>query len=411
MQQYSNGDRNGKVVVWRRPIAGGDDWNWNPEDAANVTASGRVDNSSGVQVPFSDLFGTSIAFNEKRGYMFVGAPRYHGQLENQPLALNGSVFAYRITASNTSATSPPELSEECRFDLASLLQPSNLALRNDSVDSFGYTIATSGDYLAISAPGMLTEADNSARVWIFFHNASLSGCTWKLIQVMNYTERHVHWRSEFGFSLALKMVDDATTLAIGARYSAVSPNNASHELLPAGSVHVYQSLYPGSTFSRLQVLLVPHGQWRSALGSSVDIDDFGTMIIAGAVEDGPNVPDAGRGRAYLYVYNETLGQYDRLGALHDSSGYKYDYFGTAVHFEHAAPHNHCRIAVGSLQTWRSKFKPGEPNGRGAVFVFSCDELPQTEENLPILWTVVSSSARDNVRRNLPTCPIPSSFIS
>jgi hypothetical protein len=326
------------------------------------------------------------------GYMFVSAPRAAlGMTQITP----GIIYAYRISNESSSGEAP-KLSLQCHLSLSDVL-PAGLMLRNDSIDSFGFGLSSSGQYLVASAPGMVFHNGSKqftyTWVWRFNTSASLLECPWDLHQTIAHPENHGSWNSQFGYSVVVKDLQSTAVLAVGARYAPVTPANSSHELLPAGVVHVYRWDGENNTFHHNQSLTSPHGQWRNALGSSLDLSDNATLLVAGAVEDGPNVPSAGKGRAFFYKFNETHG-FQRIAEMHDAHGYKRDYFGTAVRFEHRPSDGRCRIAVGALQTWRSEFNPVQMNGRGTVYVFGCDSVPP-DGILSKLWDVDSSTAKNN----------------
>lgn len=379
--------------MWRRAVPDADDWDWDKLHATNITRSGappdRYQSVGESELP--DLFGTTIALNEPAGYLFVSSPRAVAG-PNDP---RGSVFVYQI--SNASAEDP-QVFLKCQLNLTNYL-PKDSVLRNDSVDTFGFGLASSGRFLAVSAPGLMIAQESAhisaTFVWIFARNGSvLAGdCPWQYSQAISNPETHGSWNSEFGFSLSIKDLQDSAVLAVGARFAPVTPANSSHELLPAGAVVIYRWSPENQTFCYNQTLSSPHGQWRNALGSSVDLNDDATMLVAGAVEVGPNVQNPGKGHAFLFSLNGTS-TFQRVAEMHDTHGMKEDFFGASVLFEHHAPQGHCRVAVGSLQTWRSEANKGQSNGRGAVFVFTCDTIP-ADGQLTMLWDVASSASSKN----------------
>ncbi len=228
------------------------------------------------------------------------------------------------------------------------------ASNTDAGDQFGYSVAVSGDSVAVGAwredsnatgvnPGTVAEADNSAfwagAVYVFMR----SGSSWSqqaYIKASNTdggdaTTNPVTAGDTFGASIAIH--DD--TLVVGAyleRSSAQVINGDETDNAFSGAGAVYVFTRSGSTWSQ-QAYIKPHnaavGDW---FGYSVAVYD-NTLVVGAVREDsveqgltGSGVDDTAQNAGAVYLFTRSGTTWTQQKYIKSSNNEGGDWFGVDV---------------------------------------------------------------------------------
>lgn len=170
-------------------------------------------------------------------------------------------------------------------------------------DSFGYSVAVSGDTLVVGAPLDDDRGTNSGSAYVFVR----SNGDW--LEQTKLTASDGAEFDEFGISVDIS----GDTIAVGAH----KVNN--NGVFVAGAVYIY--VWDGSTWIEQAKLTASDGANGDALGSSVAID--GNTVVSGAPFDG----DTGRvsGTAYIFVREAGSSIWMEQAELRASDGAKDDW--------------------------------------------------------------------------------------
>ncbi len=180
-----------------------------------------------------------------------------------------------------------------------------MAADGSSWDNFGYTVAISGDYAFIGAPGANDNGDTSGSVYIFHNN----GSTWQQVQKLTASDG-AGW-DKFG----QVVVVSGSNAAVGA-----PGDNDNGDT--SGSVYVFQNNM--GTWGEVQKLTAGDGASWDEFGYSLAM--YGTDILVGAHKDDDNGDSSGS--AYLFTNNGS--SWVESQKLTASDGAHADYFGNAV---------------------------------------------------------------------------------
>jgi FG-GAP repeat len=259
-------------------------------------------------------------------------------------------------------------------------------------DSFGYSLAMSGDTLVVGAPqddsNGNTFDDPEGAVYIFQRNQGGNN-NWGLIKKIVFRKDSVDGPdSQFGRSIAL----DSDTLIVGAYRD--SPDANGDEIWACrtgrdvsecgvGSASIYQRDRGGVNNWGLVKKLSPSDAVRDDY-FGFDVDISGDTVVIGAIQLGPSQQSDARPGA-AYVFNRNRGGNDNWGEVKklepgDNTVYNADLnFGSSVAIENG------RIAVsvpndsadvdgnGSIDCDLSKGVKGSECFKGSIRIFEQNE--------------------------------------
>lgn len=264
----------------------------------------------------------------------------------------------------------------------------------EKADLFGYSVALSGDTLAVGAPyedsgadGISTdgtgENDNSANeagaVYIFTRNESGAWAQQAYLKASD--------SNEFGrFGLSLALSDDGDTLVVGAPQADVTADNGenSETFNAAGKVYVFTRDENG-TWSQQASLSASNLKNSIQLGYSVALSSNGNILVVGTPyenssfqgvstngDDGTDDGASETGAAYVFTRDST-GQWSQHAYVKASNAESDDRFGQAV----AISGDGGTFAVGATGEKSTATGIGgdqsnndsEFRGTGAVYVF------------------------------------------
>lgn len=226
--------------------------------------------------------------------------------------------------------------------------------------SFGARIAMSGDgnTVAISAP---TETYTSGStyttgaVYIFVRTFPFPGVIQWTQQQIIYPDFSVIAASSWNntqFSDAISLSQDGNTLAVGARYVAVSGPQS-------GRVQIFTR--SGSVWSFQQMLASSDPE--EAFGASVALSGNGNRLIVGAPHANPGNTAYQKGRVYYYSRYLTTWYYE--GGITASDGAVNNRFGTAT----VMSYDGTIFATSAPQNVNDSYT------RGAVYIFKYSPQP------------------------------------
>ena len=212
------------------------------------------------------------------------------------------------------------------------------ASNTDALDHFGYSIALSGDTLAVGATdedssttGINSTPDNFASDAGAVYVYSRSGSTWTQQAYIKASNTGVNYH--FGHSVALS----DNTLAVGAHteFSSTTGINSTPDVLAqaAGAVYVYSRT--GNTWSQQAYIKASNTGANDLFGKSVALS--GDILAVGASqEDGSTTginstpdnlaPDAGA----VYIYSRSGTSWSQEAYIKASNTDANDWFGWSV---------------------------------------------------------------------------------
>lgn len=240
----------------------------------------------------------------------------------------GELLDYFLTVTRAAAT---------QFAQEAYVKASN----SDAHDQFGWTVALSGDTLAVAvgsedsnATGVNgNQADNSApnagAVYVF----TRSGATWA--QQAYIKASNTNAEDQFGFSVALS----GDTLAVGARYedsssTGIDGNQASNGSLESGAVYVFTRV--GTTWTQQAYIKASNTGADDEFGQSVSLS--GDTLAVGASDEGSSATGVGGNQAdngaqssgAVYVFTRVGGTWSQQAYLKASNTGRFDRFGWHV---------------------------------------------------------------------------------
>jgi hypothetical protein len=260
----------------------------------------------------ADQFGYSVAIDGDT--IVVGAIQF-------AIGISGPGAAYVYTLSGTTWTQQRELT----------------ANDGAAADSFGNSVAVSGDTIVVGSP--LHQIGSNTRQGAAYVYA-LSGGTWS--QQQELTAAYGAANDQIGTSVAVS----GNTIVVGDFDHAVGGN------LGQGAAYVYT--VSGATWRQQQELTAADGAAHDEFGTSVRIN--GNIIVVGGFNHkvGSN---AGQGAAYVYTFSGTTwSQQQELTAADGAAG---DNFGESVALDGD------NLVVGA-----AGHAVGDNSAQGAAYVFA-----------------------------------------
>ena len=173
-------------------------------------------------------------------------------------------------------------------------------------DNFGFSVAISGDTLAIGAP----FDDGQGAVYVYTRTSGV----WSLQQRVVSTD--IAAGDNFGWSVAM----DANTLVVGANIDSIG---SSASQLNTGSTYVFTRT--SGTWSQQQRVQAADAETGDQFGASVSVS--GEQLIVGAPKDN-NAFGTQAGGAYIYT--RTAGVWSQQTKLLPQTADASDEFGTSV---------------------------------------------------------------------------------
>ncbi len=242
-----------------------------------------------------------------------------------PLLVGAAPLEQKATE-NAGAGAPPEgLSSDAWDKIVAQLPPATDSLQTSEVakllagdgeayDSFGYSVAASGDTVVVGAYDDDDNGSNSGSAYIFRRNQS-GGDAWD--QVAKLTASDGAADDAFGYSVAIS----GDTIVVGAYQD---DDNGSD----SGSAYVFGRNQGGAdAWGQVAKLLASDGADNDYFGRSVAIS--GDTVVVGANQDDDNGSDSGS----AYVFQRNQGGADAWGQvakLLASDGADGDRFGASV---------------------------------------------------------------------------------
>lgn len=184
-------------------------------------------------------------------------------------------------------------------------------------DTFGYSVAISGDLVVVGAPGESENGSNAGAVYVFWRNDSNS--TWTQHQKFPNVYEDVESGDNFGMAVGATYVSETNEHFVLA--GATGNDDAGHN---AGAVYIFRQA--GTTgFIFINQFLPIEGSSGAQLGSPIDAD--GKWAVVGAVTD----PHGGSNSGSAYIYRMAGVQeweyVDRILANNEEAG---DHFGSGL---------------------------------------------------------------------------------
>ena len=249
---------------------------------------------------------------------------------------------------NDTPNATPDIPDACTTALgvncAQFAEAYLKASNTDAGDDFGWSVALSGDTLAVGAPyedsnatgfspTTPTTADNSANnsgaVYVF----TRSGSTWS--QQAYLKASNTDARDQFGHSVALS----GNTLAVGARYeessaTGVGGTETDNSAAVSGAVYVFTRI--GSTWSQQAYLKASNTGVSDYFGSSVALS--GNTLAVGATGESSNATGVGGTETdnsafqsgAVYVFTRSGSTWSQQAYLKASNTDARDQFGHSV---------------------------------------------------------------------------------
>jgi hypothetical protein len=302
----------------------------------------------------SALFGNSLALSGD--VLAVGA--WFGDGSSDTVDNSGLAYVFRRTGTT--------------WQQEAKIQASNAGVD----DHFGYSVALSGDTLAISATAEDSAAkgvdgaqnDNSATdsgaVYVFRH----AGASWQ--QEAYLKASNTDAGDNFGFSLALS----GDTLVVGARFedSAVADNQDDNTAMDSGAVYVFRRF--DTVWQQEAYLKASNTGAGDNFGNSVAISGD-TLVVGAPYEDstaislgGDQAGDAAMDSGAVYIFRWTGTAWQQAAYLKASNTGASDNFGQSVALSGDT------LAVGaSLEDSSATTINGDPGegaaDSGAVYIF------------------------------------------
>ncbi|MCB2182132.1 MAG: FG-GAP repeat protein [Desulfobulbaceae bacterium] len=180
-----------------------------------------------------------------------------------------------------------------------------MASDGSSWDNFGHSVALSGDYVFIGAPGANDNGDSSGAVYVFLFN----GSSWVEVQKLT-ADDGAGW-DKFGQSVVVS----GSNAVVGA------PGDNVADVL-SGSAYIFENNM--GTWMQVQKLTASDGASWDKFGCSLSMS--GTDILVGAFGDDDNGDSSGS--AYLFTHNGS--SWVQAQKLTASDGVLADYFGSSV---------------------------------------------------------------------------------
>ncbi len=318
------------------------------DDTIVVGAPGKDDYAGGVYVfswdgsrwnrtefdaPADSSFGRSVAIVGDT--IVVGAP-------DEALS-SGAVYIFTRDASGTWNQTPTKLTASDAADN----------------DSFGQSVAISGNTIVVGAPGVDKDQNTgfSGAAYVFTRDAS---GTWNQ-SVTKLTTLDIVENDSFGSSVAIS----GNTVVVGAPYADRS----------AGAAYVFS--WDGTQWNQLPTKLNSSNQATSNFGESVAI--AGATVVVGA-------PSADNFAGAAYVFALSGSQWSQKAYLKAADAAEKDHFGQSV----AIAGN--TVMVGA---------PGVDNQAGAAYVFkllsefSINDMQVNENDGTATFTVTRSGLITN----------------
>ncbi len=264
---------------------------------------------------------------------------------NIVVKLNTASKTYTITVSRASADT---------FAEQAILTASN----TEANDEFGYSVALSGDTLAV---GAFHEDSSTQRFNTTANEDALkSGAVYIFVRTAGSWEQQVYIKAsnaeandEFGISVSLS----GDTLAVGATgedSDATGIINGPNELAPsAGAVYIFTRT--GSSWNEQAYIKASNASGGDLFGTSVSLS--GETLAVGA-----HIEGSASGAVYVFTRNETT--WSEQAYIKASNAGAGDRFGNSVSLSGDT------LAVGASE---------EDTWKGAVYIFTRNDISWTEQ--------------------------------
>ncbi len=266
---WANGQASGSVYLFGRDQGGLGEW-------------GMVSRLDPVSGSAGDLFGSAVSVDDTT--VAIGA-----RLDRTQSSGGGAVYVFE---GDPDASAPWEQATKL------------VAFDGRSGDQFGYSVALSGDHLAVGCPFDDDKGSASGSVYLFARNEN-GPDAWGLMQKILADDTRMG--DQFGYSVGI----DGGLLVVGARYDTVFGN-------ASGSAYAFDlSIVPATADAQwveVHKFVAESGMRNDEFGHSVAVS--GDVVVIGARYDDTRAVNAGA----AYVYKRDHDPADRGNPAPDTWG-------------------------------------------------------------------------------------------
>eukprot|EP00968_Pinguiococcus_pyrenoidosus_P021114 scaffold2676_cov145-Pinguiococcus_pyrenoidosus.AAC.1 len=178
-------------------------------------------------------------------------------------------------------------------------------------DVFGFSVSTSGAFLAVGAPGDDDTGSTSGSVYVFERSPTAD----KWMQVQKLTASDGSTDDYFGRAVSVS----GTFLAVGSYLEDAKGTDS-------GSVYVFERNSTADEWAEVQKLTASDGSSYDFFGRAVSMS--GTFLAVGAHLD--DAKGTSSGSVYVFERNSTADEWAEVQKLTASDGRASDYFGFSV---------------------------------------------------------------------------------
>jgi len=241
----------------------------------------------------NDSFGWSVAVSGN--VIVVGAPG-----DSDAGNMTGSAYVFREDNRGT----PDYHGDDLWYLDVKLLKPSMAG-----ADSFGWSVAISGETIVVGAPGDDIAANGAGAAWVF------TGPIWTATSLLTAADANAF--DEFGTAVAI----DGDAIVVGAPYH-------DHVAPDCGAAYVFR----GPEWFQEDELLPPGGEENDSFGMSVDVSNDTALVGAAYHVEGDQGYESGA--AYVFRYDVNTGGWPPEAILVEWDGWgghgQHDFFGLSV---------------------------------------------------------------------------------
>ncbi len=281
----------GEAYVYKKDQGGADNW-------------GLIKTLNSDNEDDGDTFGNSVAIDGN--YIVVGARTDHGTAD--AIGSAGEAYVYKKDQGGVD-----------NWGLIKILNSDN----EDTGDQFGWSVAISGDYIAVGAfvdDGSIDAIIDAGEVYVFKKDQG-GVDNWGLIKILNSDNEDT--ADQFGYSVAIS----GDYIVVGA----YGDDGSTDAISSAGEAYVFYKDQGGTdNWGLIKTLNSSNEDASDNFGWSVAIDD--DYMVVGAYDDGGST-DAISSAGEAYVFKKNQGGPNNWGwikTLNSPNESNTDRFGNSV---------------------------------------------------------------------------------